>query len=716
MPKMPIRKPKRVGVLTKRTQCLRNHYKERISYRPLYEKLKNNNSYLAKALSKEKQNSQSLFTQNVELIGEVQQLHLVCNTRNTVISNVLNNAKEILKMLVTMTGYMTNTISMCQELVASNSTVRLSSASAGRKESTTRLSTKSPAKGVVKPMVGGHTITKPTINLSRVNMESINNISRLSDIQEEVTSPNRSQEINNETRSPIMPTTPLRYENGRTCRLPERLTISSPIVNVADEQRLRRRRRSHHSRLSVSFSRSRNRWSEIDETPTTTGHINVIGTRIDIETQESNDDTSPDLSDRVNATSESQVSINSSEEDETHVDTSKKDLDMQISNNKVSNKDISRNLSVTESCNSRPSQNNTKTWEEDPLEGPSWLFNNTMPSRDNEPEELDPIDDSDVNNNTSQVIVYDDSSVTESNVEETSNLNESMSDMQTSERDAAPIAERSESYPPEQDADGNICEILPVETVSNHEKSLDNVEDSNADDTMKFASFVTLRRGHSEAPEETEDFTLMLRPSAQNMQFNINELRLPTLEEPVINDSAVGNEIDTEVIAAIPRVTNNIPVAPVSNRSLNDSNYNHITRKLPLIVIDDHRRTLILQKTKHSDKNSNKSKTSSTKDRTSHTENSSTVKNMAKPRNKSENNRDPSAAKVVLEKLNESHVKPRVSANDSQNANNVAKDITSDEEENPRDSESTYASSRPRRRKAPVNLKEPNLNKKLRRD
>lgn len=51
----------------------------------------------------------------------------------TVISNVLSNAKEILKMLVTMTGYMTNTISMCQELVASNTAVRLSSASAGSK-------------------------------------------------------------------------------------------------------------------------------------------------------------------------------------------------------------------------------------------------------------------------------------------------------------------------------------------------------------------------------------------------------------------------------------------------------------------------------------------------------------------------------------------------------------------------------------------------------
>lgn len=46
----------------------------------------------------------------------------------------MNNAKEILKMLVTMSGYMTNTISMCQELAASNTAVRLSSASTGSKK------------------------------------------------------------------------------------------------------------------------------------------------------------------------------------------------------------------------------------------------------------------------------------------------------------------------------------------------------------------------------------------------------------------------------------------------------------------------------------------------------------------------------------------------------------------------------------------------------
>lgn len=363
--------------------------------------------------------------------------------------------------------------------------------------------------------------------------------------------------------------------------------------------------------------------------------------------------------------SESQVSINSNEEDNTRTDTSKKDSYVQI-NSKVPHKDISRNSSLTE--NSKLSHNNTRTWEEeDPLEGPSWLFNNTMPSRDNEPEEADV---SDVNNNTSQVIVYDDSSVAESNTEEISNLNESMNDMQTSERDAVPIADRSESesYLHEQDADGSICETLPAATASNGEKNLDNLEDSNGD-TMKFTSFVTLRRGHSEVPdEETNDFTLMLRQSTQNMQFNINELRLPVLEESVINNSVVKNEIDTEITTAIPRVTN-IPVASVSNRSLNESDYNHITIKLPLILINDHKRTSTPQKTKHSNK---KSRMPSTKSQTSRTENSSTVKNMTKPKNKLKNSRDPSAAKVVLEKLNESHVKPKVSssrsASDIQNA------------------------------------------------
>ncbi|XP_011639824.2 LOW QUALITY PROTEIN: uncharacterized protein DDB_G0288805-like [Pogonomyrmex barbatus] len=699
MPKMPIRKAKRVGVLTKRTQCLRRHYKEQ-SYRPLYEKIKNNNCYLAKALSEEKQNNQSLFTQNIQLIGEKQQLNLICDTQNTVISNVLTNAKEVLKMLVTMTGYMTNTISMCQELVASNATVRLSSTTlAGNKESTNRFSTKSPAKGVVKPMVGGHTITKPTINLSRVNMENIN-ISRLSDIQE-VATPNRSQEIN-DTRSPItvpLATTPLRYENGRPCRLPERIRISSPRVNE-NEQRLRRKRSHHSKRLSVSFSRSRNRWS--DETPTTAGHITIIGSQINVDNQENND-APQDLSTRNITVPESQSTNSNEEEDETHANTSKKDSDIQI-NNKISNKDFNRNLNLTE--NSRLSRNNTRVWEEeDPLEGPSWLFNNTIPSRDNEPEELDHVNVSDANNNTSRIIMYDGSNVTDNNIEEISHLNESINNTPTSGRGVADDTEYK-SYLHE-DMDSNFCEILPTESIYNHERNLDNAEDN----VMKFTNFVTMRQEHSEA---LEDFTLLLRQPAQNTQFNIDELRLPVLEDSAINDSSrIKNEIDSEVTVTIPRVTN-IPVASVSNRNLNQSEYDHITIKLPLIVINDHKRMSTSLEKNHS--KNKKSKTSNMEEQMKNSKDSVTVNNKVKKRNKSKNSRDPSTAKVVLEKLNESHVKPKIlTPNDTQNANNLEKESTF-EEKSPQSMESNVCANRPKRRKAPVNLTEPKLNVKLRRN
>ena len=62
------------------------------------------------------------------------------------------------------------------------------------RDSTKRLSTKSPAKGVVKPMVSGHTITKPTINLSRVNMQHLQNVN-LSMIEEGPSTPERTSTV-----------------------------------------------------------------------------------------------------------------------------------------------------------------------------------------------------------------------------------------------------------------------------------------------------------------------------------------------------------------------------------------------------------------------------------------------------------------------------------------------------------------------------------------
>lgn len=48
----------------------------------VYEKVKGNNHALAKALSEEKQAYQSLFSENLALTSQVQELEVACSMRN----------------------------------------------------------------------------------------------------------------------------------------------------------------------------------------------------------------------------------------------------------------------------------------------------------------------------------------------------------------------------------------------------------------------------------------------------------------------------------------------------------------------------------------------------------------------------------------------------------------------------------------------------------
>lgn len=337
------------------------------------------------------------------------------------------------------------------------------------------------------------------------------------------------------------------------------------------------------------------------------------------------------------------MSINPNNENKMHTQISKKDPIVKV--NKVSDKKLNKISNVIE--NSRLSQNNTRNWEEeDPLEGPSWLFNNTIPSRDNEPEELNHLNVSDVNNNTSQLIVYDDDS-NESNTEELSplqSLNESVNDISLDRTLADRIGHKSH------DEDDSDVSELPTRNIFNRKENLNNIEDNNAEDTTNFTRFVTLRREH---PDVTEDFTLMLsRQPIQNMQFDINELRLPNLEESMMN--SIGNEINTEVTVTSPNIAN---ISAMSNNTPNDSERNQTAIiKLPLSSIKDEKESTPQQK-KYLNKNNKIVKMLNFKNETNYV--ASVIKDKTKKRNKSRNNRDPSAAKVVLEKLNESHVKSR---------------------------------------------------------
>lgn len=342
---------------------------------------------------------------------------------------------------------------------------------------------------------------------------------------------------------------------------------------------------------------------------------------------------------------------------------SKKDPSVKV--NKVSDKSLNKIPNVIE--NSRLSQTNARNWEEeDPLEGPSWLFNNTIPSRDNEPEELNQLHVSDVNNNTSQLIVYDDdSSDAESNTEELSplqSLNESVSDILTLDRNATPADRIGDKSHDENDS--NVCE-LPTRNIFSRKENLNNIEHNNAEnDTTNFARFVTLRREH---PEVTEDFTLMLsRRPIRNMQFDINELRLPNLEESMMNST--GNEVDTEVTAPSPNIAN-ISISAMSNHTPNESEHDQTAIiKLPLSSIKDKNESTPQQK-KHLNKKNKIAKMLNLENETNHIKDASIIKDKTKKRNKSRNNRDPSMAKVVLEKLNEYHVKPRTPVNDIESRN-----------------------------------------------
>ncbi|EFN76476.1 hypothetical protein EAI_04902 [Harpegnathos saltator] len=692
MPQIPIhRKARRATVLTKRTQYLKKYRKDR-SYRPLYEKLKNNNSYLAKALSEEKQNCQSLFSQNLALIAEVQDLRLACTSRDNVISNVLNNAKEMLKMLVTMSGYMTNTISICQEFSASSTDLRLSSASAGRKESSRRLSTKSPARGVVKPMVSGHTITKPTINLSRVNMQNINNTARLSDIQE-VATPDRSQDMS-EARSPIAVSIPIiqlrRYESGHACRLPERLAVPSPRVKKSNEQRIRKKK-SRSKRMSESLSRSRSGWSdenarnsaEYTQMSSLTVKLNDVSKLLqnsqsinirtllddnkfdDVEMQESSDDGPHSTSNR-DVIPETQLSINLDDVDEDHAQIPSHSHAQ--TKGKNAEKDWNRNSNVSK--HSKLSQNNADSWE-DPMEGPSWLLDNIAISDDNATE----LDHSTVadrratQSSSKAAMAYADESSDAEDTEDELPM-PALTDAETLNKGSFAANCIRDNHSPDGGAmDETYCTVLPTAIAFDHERHFNNEEDDN---TTNLARFITMRRGNSSITEETDDFTLMMpRRPMRNMNFDINELRLPVLEGSVINPT-IANDIESEVTTAIQRITN-FRLPSMSSQNANEPEIDSTTTiKLPLVLVDDHDRVSTPEKGKgNSSQKSKRTKSPSPKDNANHIESLATVNKKTKQKKVKNNNHDPSAAKVVLEKLHESNVKPRTpSPDDTSQSNN----------------------------------------------
>ncbi|KAK2587576.1 hypothetical protein KPH14_003704 [Odynerus spinipes] len=738
------RRFKRATVLIKRTQCLGKYPRNR-GCMPSYEKLRSNNSCLARALSKQKQKGQLLFTQNVALLAEVQDLSSACNKRDNTLLKVLQNAKEMLKMLVTMSKFVTSTISSCQEFASSsNASLRMSCNSFMRGDDR-RLSARSPTKGVVKPMISGHTITKPSINLSRINMRHINNPSNLTTIEEvspSVTSVENS-DVNNDSSSSsaIVPVRQARNANGRACRMPERLNISSPRVNEDGERRSSQRKSRHSEQLSRKRSRSKsNKLLESSIERRSTERTELIGSpRVKLndvskllhncqtinirrlgsihddfvnESLEINDSTNntPTKQNKDNIVSETEVSMDLTRENSYLEDTndSEKSNDEFTENNRkvFTSEKLGENIQI----NNRNRRDNVFNLY-DPLEGSSWMFNNSQKK-------------------LSMTNIKERASVKGSN--RTSRISQSVeiANVSSSSEDESYVKNEKElngSYSKKSTVKSRTLERDSI--LNNVQENYDKIED---DCVMNIQGFVTRQRGNSTEAmdDDLDDFTLMYRRQPiNNIPFDINDLRLPVLEDSVIK-SVVTKEPEPEITTTLQKITQNCLISSTSDDIKDESLLDNSTVKLPLLsntaidctvpVVDialDTQQQQKLRKTPKIHRTGNSLTTTPS------------GKKNRKQRKKSKNDKDPSAAKVVLQKLNESHVKmqnPLLGETFSQNSSTLSrKNFNLSSLENSSDSESSTAGAnlnaenavikRPRRQKAPQNLKEPSLTKKLRR-
>ncbi|KAL2737470.1 putative WRKY transcription factor protein 1 isoform X1 [Vespula maculifrons] len=732
------RRFKRATVLIKRTQCLGRYLRTK-GCMSSYEKLRSNNSSLAKALSKQKQKGQLLFSQNVALLAEVQDLSSACNKRDNTILKILQNAKEMLKMLVTMTKFVTSTIASCQEFTpSSNMNLRMSCNPLSKGESR-RLSSKSPTRGIVKPMVSGHTITKPTINLSRVNMQHFNNPTTLSTI-EEVSTPvilSENSNVDDDNSPASIPT------GGRICRMPERLNVSSSRASDGNERRLSKRKSKYSEQLSERHSRSRsNRLSEPNNIEDThllgsprvklndvskllqncqTINIRRLGSIKDNvvnENIEMNDSTNniSNKQDKDNIISEMQLSIDFPEETD-----SEENSDESIRSSKKSLKNEQPKLNVQ--TNNRDSYNYVSI-KDDPLEGPSWLFNSYQ--------RLSPSTNSNIESN--KMKNYNNKSdnaqqcTTKTSMLHTLQYNNDSDNYQEDNKESDNLYSRKSTFK---------CHTSEKQNILNNSQENDlGMED---DVTINNQGFVTRQRGNSTetTDDDLDEFTLMFMRRNNNVPFDINDLQLPVLEDSVVK-SIVTKEPEPEITTTLQKLTQNCELPSTNNDIKDDSLIDQLTVKLPQLsnttidctipMVDISLDTHQQKKLKNTNKllNANNSQNITSR-----------KEKVRRQKNKSTNDKDPSTVKVVLQKLNDSDVKSQILSYEEtflQNSSSLSnihfifkqkKILYSPPLENSSDSEGSIVSTnintennslrRPKRQKAPKNLKEPNLSKKLRR-
>lgn len=225
-------------------------------------------------------------------------------------------------------------------------------------------------------------------------------------------------------------------------------------------------------------------------------------------------------------------------------------------------------------------------------------------------------------------------------------VNNSKNSIQTNNEDESNIPQQNEN---------NYYNGAIVRDANENECKTENASTTN------LQNYITQRRGYFESDDE-DDFTLIYTRQPRNVHFDINDLKLPVLEESALKP-IIPAEPEPEITTTLRKISQICPMPSVSHDTLNESTFNQSTVNLPLLVNNDNETmelAPVKKEKKLSQQKNKRQKVTTTTHFSDFVDNTPPLKkNNSYKKKKGKPMKDPSAVKVVLQKLNESDVKSR---------------------------------------------------------
>ncbi|XP_063976271.1 uncharacterized protein LOC135162082 [Diachasmimorpha longicaudata] len=740
MPTHPkYRNLKRPKVVAKRN-LKRRDYKP--SSAPICKKLQTNNKALAQALSKQKEETQQLTLSNLELTRQLNEANHKTRRHIEAFSLILQNSREAMNLMVKATEQVVSAISTCNTLLhpdSGNLPRPLSTRDSNRRVSI-KSPNKSPARGVVQPMVSGHAIAQPAIALSRIRIVSMP--PTISDIEEGSESP--STPARAVTRIPASRNRAL--NRGIPSLMPQRIRVSSPRDDSLppDDRRLssisrrssryqkRKSRVSRHSDLeprdSITLIETAMRTPRVslEDVSSLMQNSHTINVRSLMDIEEGSGFQSSGVTDTSRPSEEFAVPAISEDVSSTEAVESESPTSSPVSRTssptyqldhrarKERKRRMAKKAKMGETKVEKPAfrRGQQRALEDDPLEGTSWRYSN----------ELEGLDDGNGQENNRTGNGTGETSLDNSGGSRMNDISSRMLDgalrdssgFSTTNRMSLTMVNANNTWDGSDDQEERCQVINAAVTRTNSDEETTNF-------TALFARNVCTSRGRV-ADFDPDEFTMMRRPIAPFKPCIMAELEMPDippqeLEEPLVSAPEVMAEPEITKTIQIQGVNQQAAVSSRATGELLPNVTFNTSVTMPVdtaggeseddtMVLPNGRRDRVVLPIAES---SSESETS--------TPPRKTVKRVGK--SKGSKRKDPGSAKVVLEKLKTPQQRkrpgspvPRSPSIDTY-LNRTSNSLASDSES----SNASFGSNgRPRRQRAPVNFAEPSLRKKLRRD